>query len=405
MWLLQMLIFLIPFQNHPLLSMNILPRITPIKIIGLLAIFYSLQLISKQEKTARPFVGTLFLFFTGSQIALSIIWHDSVGPDSIKSLMSFLIFYVATTTITQQTIDINKVFWACVIAMAWSSIYMYKEYFIFRNVFIGFRPRGSFGDSNYFCIAAILVLPMAKSLFETVKGNQKKIVLILGLLIIGGIMVSQSRGGMLGLSIIITLYILHSPRVIQTAAICMIVVSIGLLFMPDNFWKRLEKGVSVKETTEVAGDDLSNKRRVELPRAGLLMYQGNPVFGVGLGNYKEMSAVYNPILWEINGPGVAHNTYIEILGETGTIGAALFLGIMLFTVTGLNRMIRSHRENIMITSQAIALKIGIYGYAVSAVFLTAQYSKFYWLVIFIALALFKYVKKYEKSFFITKESP
>ncbi|MGL1904352.1 MAG: O-antigen ligase family protein [Fibrobacterales bacterium] len=405
MRLLQLLIFLIPFQNHPLLSMNILPRFTPIKLIGVMALFYSFQLIAKNKKRQPiDFISGLFLSFTFSQLILSLFWHSTVGPDAIKSLVSFLVFYITAITIISNPQKIDRIFWACIIAMAWSSLYMYKEYILLKNVFVGFRPRGSFGDSNYYCIAAILVLPMARSLYTTVAGKQRYIVLALGLLIVGGMMVAQSRGGMLGLGIIIGIYLLHSTQKLRSAILTVLICTIGLLFMPDNFWTRLEKGVSVKETTEVAGDDLSNKRRIELPRAGLLMYSANPILGVGLGNYKSQSAIYNPILWEINGPGVAHNTYIEILGETGTLGSLLFLGILFFTISTLNTIIRHHRDSIIISSQALALKVGIYGYAFTAIFLTAQYSKFYWLVLFIAIALKRYVVQYESSFYTTERN-
>ncbi|MDB9744231.1 O-antigen ligase family protein, partial [Fibrobacterales bacterium] len=155
------------------------------------------------------------------------------------------------------------------------------------------------------------------------------------------------------------------------------------------------KKVEVKETTEVAGDDLSNKRRIELPRAGLIMYAANPVFGVGPGNYKDNSAKYNPILWDLNGPGVAHNTYLEIMAETGTIGFLLFLGILIGLIRGFNKVMNSHSGNLILFSQSLALKISLYGYSFAAIFLSAQFSKFYWLIVFVGIGIQRVAKMEE----------
>ena len=397
----QILIFLIPFQNHPLLSANILPRLTPIKIVGFLAALYSINIFLKPDKTGNrqvplPLPGQLFLLFSFSQLFLCTIWFSKVGPDAVKSIISFLIFFLATRMIVLTQRDLKIVFWTCLFTMAWSSIYMYKEYFTLRHVFKGFRPRGSFGDSNYYCNAAVMILPMGAALLGQVKGFFKKsLVISLCLLITGGIVVAQSRGGFLGVIIMILLYIISSKKKFKSSFIAVTGLAIGLLFMPANFWERVKK-IEVKETTEIAGDDLSNKRRVELPRAGFLMWSANPIFGVGLGNYKENSIIYNPILNEINGPGVAHNTYIEMLGETGVFGFLLYLSIFFGSIRVLNKILRRHPDSPFLYNSARSLKISMYCFFISAIFLSAQYSKFYWLLVFLIFSLHRCAKNEER---------
>lgn len=392
---LQVLIFLIPFQNHPLLSMNILPRLTPIKIAGLIAV----MMIIFQAKKTKIKVGLLlpelfFLIWVGIEISLSIFWFPTVGADSIKSFISFVLFYFVVKNRVDNSADVDRIFRACMIAMAWSSVYMFKEYFQLRHVFTGFRPRGSFGDSNYFAIAAIVVLPMCISLLNRAKGYHRYLIILCTSGIAGGVLVGQSRGGIIGCLLLGFLYWLNAKRKIRGVAIGLLFCGLGAFFVPDNFWDRIKK-VEVKETTEVAGDDLSNKRRIELPRAGLIMYAANPIFGVGPGNYKENSAKYNPILWDLNGPGVAHNTYLEIIGETGTVGLFLFLGTLAGLIRGFNKVMNSHAGNINLFSQSLALKISLYGYSFAAIFLSAQFSKFYWLIIFVGIGIQRVAKMEE----------
>lgn len=385
-----LLIFLIPFQNHPLLSMSIGPKITPIKVIGIFVLILGLRsLFMTKDAETKPRLlgqGYFFLIFCFSQFLLSVLWFPKVGDDAMRSFFSFLVFFIAVSSLVRKPEDLRLVFWTCLVAMAWSSIYMYKEYFQLRHVYAGFRPRGSFGDSNYFCIAAVTVSPMGISLFNTHKGRARLVAGAMVVFMLGAIMISQSRGGILGALVIGALYILSSRNVVRSVILGAFCLWSASLFMPDNFWERMKK-TEIKETNKVAGDDLSNKRRIELPRAGILMFQDNPILGVGPGNYKDNSAKYNPILWELNGPGIAHNTFVEILAELGLFGTFCFLGMNLLSVTTLNRLVRRHPEDIEFAQMAKAIKIGLYAFFASAVFLSAEFSKFYWLAIFLTSAM------------------
>ena len=384
-----LLIFLIPFQNHPVLSANILPRLTPIKICGAIAIIMSINEYFKTLKTNKvpiPAQGKIFIIWAICVLILSFTWYPSVGADSIRSFISFIIFFIAVTQLVKTKSDLNKIFWACLISMAWSSLYMYKEYFTLRHVFNGFRPRGSFGDSNYYCIASIIVIPMGLAIYNTSIGKLKLYAAILTTLIVGGVIVSQSRGGFLGVSIITALYILTARQKFKAFSFATVLMVTGLLFMPANFWDRIQK-VEVKETTDVAGDDLSNRRRIELPRSGILMFMDNKVWGVGPGNFKENSAVYNPILWELNGPGVAHNTFIELLGELGLFGTTCFMLIFMITLKRLKQIRVKHKSDKFIHQFSLAITIGILAFILCSNFLSAQFSKFYWLAIFLTIPL------------------
>ena len=64
---LQILILLIPHQNHPILSMHLLPSLTPIKIAGMVAVFQSLLFLASRRKEkkegATAWQGRFFLIF------------------------------------------------------------------------------------------------------------------------------------------------------------------------------------------------------------------------------------------------------------------------------------------------------------------------------------------------------
>ena len=58
-------------------------------------------------------------------------------------------------------------------------------------------------------------------------------------------------------------------------------------------------------------------------KAGLNAFLHNPIFGVGFGGwYVYVKKVYSPFISNI--PSTAHNSYVDILAETGIIGFILF---------------------------------------------------------------------------------
>ena len=57
--------------------------------------------------------------------------------------------------------------------------------------------------------------------------------------------------------------------------------------------------------------------RVELIKQGLRVAADNPVLGVGLGNFQLYSVLDQ----------YAHNNYVELLADTGFVGAILYYGI------------------------------------------------------------------------------
>lgn len=389
-----LLLVLIPFQTHPLLSMNLLPGITPIKIFGISTLAYGILNQSQDEAVQiknsgyKSFLPILILMFCTGQLIFGILVHGDIGANAMRSLISFTLFYFCITLLVNTEDKLRKVFIVCVVGMAWSSIYMFKEYIQFRNVFNGFRPRGSFGDSNYYSIASLIVIPMGFALIQSVQTKMKYIYIVFTIMIIGGLLVGQSRGGLIGFCLLGFIYWLNSKKMIKSMFKIILMAGLVALFLPDNFWIRIQK-MSVKNTTEVSGDDLSNKRRVELPRAGYIMFLDNPILGVGPGNYKKQSIIYNPMLRDIGGPGIAHNTYIEILAEMGLGGALLFISIVLITLKNLRKVANFHEEKEFLYQAPLALKAGIFCYLFSAVFLSAQYSKYFWLCIFCSLVLAK----------------
>lgn len=85
-----------------------------------------------------------------------------------------------------------------------------------------------------------------------------------------------------------------------------------------------------QDTTSIYYDPLS--RRGELWRYSFMMFDENPLFGLGYATFNEYAFDHgylrNGERWDYFG----HNCYYELLGEVGIIGTVAIVGFMLFAV-------------------------------------------------------------------------
>ena len=115
----------------------------------------------------------------------------------------------------------------------------------------------------------------------------------------------------------------------------------GLLLIPDEYWRIMAGIVS----SILRGEDSVGFRYMQWD-AGLAMWADHPVAGVGIGQFEASSVYYGTnfipfygIRWS------AHNTYVTMLAETGTVGFLLFMALVASAGTGLkNNWLRPVRE-------------------------------------------------------------
>ncbi|ALP52171.1 hypothetical protein Tel_02865 [Candidatus Tenderia electrophaga] len=93
------------------------------------------------------------------------------------------------------------------------------------------------------------------------------------------------------------------------------------------YFERLEQGAS-QQTSGTA-------IRFEMWRAGWMVFQDNPVFGVGWGNYNKAVQPYidaERLSKNVARHDHAHNAYVEVLMSLGLVGFMLFLGMLFYPI-------------------------------------------------------------------------
>jgi O-antigen ligase len=264
--------------------------------------------------------------------------------------------------------------------MAYASLHVLREWQK-ASFDYGYRPGWVTGDPNYFSLSALLGLPFAFYLMRTRQPTWERYYCIgcLGLSFLG-FALAASRGGLLGLTASVMVVAWRSKHRFKVMSAAVVLLLPLMFFSPSSPLGRL--------FNPTYSDEDSSNSRLILWTAGLKMIRANPFFGVGVGNYKEW-------LDRVVEPGmsirfaVAHNTYIQIGSELGLVGLSVFLGILFMTLRSTERIRRTARRARapLVGQAAEAIQVGLVGFAVSITFVSAEYHKFFWLVVFITCCL------------------
>ncbi|MGV2873403.1 O-antigen ligase family protein [Colwellia sp. E150_009] len=165
---------------------------------------------------------------------------------------------------------------------------------------------GFFGDPNDLGMFLIMNLAFL-GYFYTEKGKiNKMLMLAIFVLFCYGVLMTGSRGTILGLLGVISVYFLLKKAGAKLILFAVILAPIAATLM-SKFG-----GFSSSES--------SANGRLEAWYAGIQMLIHNPVFGVGKGNFMDHHGL------------VAHNSYIHVAGEMGVPGYSLWGGVIVLSM-------------------------------------------------------------------------
>lgn len=172
-----------------------------------------------------------------------------------------------------------------------------------------YRASGFLNDPNYFSFLCLIGLSLA----ITEEGKAKK---IRSTVAVVGVILTGSRAGLLG--VVALFLVMRSGGFMSVGRLfLLLILSMGVAwlaytyrhFLPDEIAALMD----MQSYAHAEGANSLSFRMMAI-FAGIEAFQENPFFGYGIGNL-----VYHPA-----NPHqmVSHNTYIEILAESGTVGMA-----------------------------------------------------------------------------------
>lgn len=161
------------------------------------------------------------------------------------------------------------------------------------------------------------------------------------LLVAAALLASWSRGAWLGTAVAALVLVIALPRrllhglLLALTAVALAVVLWQMGILPDALVSRLTSSVvDLVAINDVRGIDAHAGNYAVIERlahwqAAVEMARDHPYFGVGLGNYSVRYEQYRLINWQLP-LGHAHNTYLNLLAETGMVGLLAYLAYWAF---------------------------------------------------------------------------
>ena len=210
--------------------------------------------------------------------------------------------------------------------------------------------KGLFGDPNDLALTLIAILPFTIALRR--RASPVRNVLLVWLpvaVIIYGIYVTRSRGGVLALACVLGLLVRHrlgNSLSLATAGIAVV----GLM------------GAGFVGSRSMSMDQ-SAEGRVEMWSAGLQNLKGSPVWGIGFSNFDGVNVK------------AAHSAYVQCFAELGIVGYILWLALMMVTLDDLRQIhATAQPEDADLRLWGRAIQVSLIGFLIGAIFLSRAYD-------------------------------
>lgn len=188
---------------------------------------------------------------------------------------------------------------------------------------------GYLGDPNDLAMVLLMSTAFCIQGVVSAKGKARAAFILLTVLVVGGILATQSRGGLLG--VMGGSYFIMRDKIKSRAVIgagLAIALMGALLLAGVN--KRASGGMAHGGEHQI---DESAQGRLDAWEAGFRMMRAKPLFGVGFSRFADNyeSYVVNPVIW---GKHETHNAYIKCASEIGLPGFGAFASLLGLSLWG-----------------------------------------------------------------------
>jgi probable O-glycosylation ligase (exosortase A-associated) len=189
-------------------------------------------------------------------------------------------------------------------------------------------------------------------------------------MLVAAIVMTHSRGAALALAAEFLLIMAWSKRKTGLVLVLLLAAGPAVYLVRDTYISRLS-------TLKSPQEESSALSRIVSARAAVRMWQDYPLLGVGFGaaNQIRLSSKYSggDALWS---DLVIHNTYLQVLVDSGIFAAIIYVGLLAGTLLWLGASARrarnSHPE---LMPYPLALRTALAGFAIATIFLSRVQSE------------------------------
>jgi O-antigen ligase len=352
-------------------SLMWLSRAALITAIVTLVIFIPTQLGLENRLTVRTReINLVFLLVAFSVISIPFALDRLRAWNGFVEYMKIIIMFIVTVNVVRSEKQLKALLLLILVATCILSISAINDYRLGNLVLKGVRIKGAIGglfeNPNDLALHFVTFFPIVIVLALSSRFLISKLIYFAAAAAaLGGVMVTFSRGGFLGMIFVIAALVWKLAR---ANFFIVVVISAVLIF----FMLVLAPG-AYRDRISTTGDGSSVARMGELKRSIFLSVR-NPFFGVGMDNY---------VLFSDREQGT-HNSYTQVSAE---IGFAAMVVYILFLIATLKRVAKMpHPKSVdkrqrLLPYLAIGVQASLIGYMVTSFFAAVA---FFWYVYYLA---------------------
>ena len=357
--------------------------------LALIASFIA-AMLSKSSRLAKTPILPMFMIFCVVVVLSGIFaYSPAMSWQARDSLLGWIIvFFAATSIINSEKRFVLLILAYCVfnIKMSQHGMVVWAERgFSFAGYGINGAP-GWFHNSGEYAIQMLvfgsLAFGVLLPLVRRLSGLRKWVAIAIAVSGYMAVMGASSRGSQFALAVVAIWWILHMrwglKALIGTAALCTLLWAV----LPDEQLERIR---------EVGTDASSLQRLAYWDYAVDKVIPDNPVLGVGYANW--LTYVRDKVPEGMGPYGVvqeSHNIFIQLTSESGFVGLAAFLLLLVVTLrTNMKaRRIAERLGKPHLVGISYGLEAGIIGYLVAGQFVTVFYYPYFWIHMTFIAALY-----------------
>lgn len=239
------------------------------------------------------------------------------------------------------------------------------------------RTGGLFQDPNNAAMLMNTTFAISYSLLLKQKDILKKIFFLCCMLFFAlGITFTYSRGGIIGL-LIFSFFIFFQQRKSKFSLTFLVIFSIlFLIFLYKPMMSRLSTISNIGSSR-----DISIYLRSVLLKMSINTISKNPFFGIGFGDFPELTTHYFSHHLLYYEGAVAHSIWLHITVELGIIGLVFYLLIYVNFFKMINKALKKINESNFKGYKYFinAIKYAVIIYFIPATFLSSQFASFIWI--------------------------
>ncbi len=394
-----LIIFFIPFNAYRALS-EAYPALTATKLLGVWVVLVILVSTLRNKQALFRVRSVIWIWCFGLFAAAAVAAFFSAYPltafDNLRQLAVAFLF-VALTMIFAGDPDMfkNRLPRVALAGILIGSLLAILGYIFKWEMFAAYagprntaelRAFGAASDPNLFSAMAIFGLPLGVHFLvrgRDIKGRLAALALIA--IIIGAVVVTFSRGGLLVLAAVMLMTLACYFKHLRARHLGFFgLIMLGMLIaaavaIPGSYWSR--------QRTVLDTRDVSISSRISYIEVAWKAFKEHPVLGSGPGTFRDVYAetMYGRARALRGGTArrYAHNAYLEILVGTGAIGFMLFAMILIYAWHSFRMALQRARAagDQKMASLIRAYSLGFASLLIYSLILSAPYHKFLWLSI------------------------